>query len=137
MFHANTLENTKDIVGKSGINPTKGRINCDFGAGFYLTGDYSHAVEWAKTHNGYTNSAVVIYMVPTIPPNFLNGIDLSAADAVTTMRWRNLVSRYRRQEVSGEVDTANRADWIYGLEAQLPSARDLQDPGWEPAPLCN
>lgn len=45
MFHANTLENAKDIVGDQGINPKKGRKNCDFGHGgsFYLTADFDHA----------------------------------------------------------------------------------------------
>lgn len=29
MFHANTLENAKDIVGVRGIVPSEGRHNCD------------------------------------------------------------------------------------------------------------
>lgn len=132
MFHANTLENAKDIVGDRGIKPSEGRKNCDFGhnGSFYLTDDYEHAVQWATKHHGKNLSAVVIYTVPTIPPPTL-GLDLSPDNKQDD--WRTLVFCSRLNKQHKLVRSADMAEWVYGLEASFNSDTDNHD-GWSPTP---
>jgi hypothetical protein len=134
MFHANTLENAKDIVGGQGINPKKGRKNCAFGhaGSFYLTADFDHSLEWAMIH-GKGLSAVIIYSVPQIPPQ-IPGIDLSATDTATQQRWSNLVLHSLKGTLHREVRLADQVEWVYGPEASFSVERDLYNTNWTPHP---
>lgn len=135
MFHANTLRHAKDIVGGVGIHPRIGRPDRDFGLGFYLTPEYGDAVVWATTHHGYQQSAVVIYMVPGVPPpNILMGIDLSEQTPAVIQQWETLVLHYRRKLGHPQVALAELRDWIYGLQASYFESRDRADPAWVPRP---
>jgi hypothetical protein len=127
------MEYAKDIVGDQGINPKKGRRNCDFGhdGSFYLTADFDHCCEWVTTHHGWGLSVVLIYEVRYIPPQ-IPGIDLSAVDVATQQRWKNLVFHSRKRLFYCEVRFADQAEWIYGLEASFLVERDLDDPKWSP-----
>lgn len=63
-YHGTSLEYAQAIV-QSGINPSLGSGDTDFGAGFYITTDENQAVQWANSPtNGYVNPTVMHYRIP-------------------------------------------------------------------------
>ena len=92
LFHGTDHESAENILFR-GVQITQGRKNRDFssGSGFYLTGDFQHAVEWAFSCT--RKPVVLVYRVERSLLESFSGYSLVGKGKAN--EWADVVKQYR------------------------------------------
>lgn len=110
-FHGTSWAHAHTIASE-GIDPTCGRVHCDFGLGFYASENLKFAAKWACAN--HTQPAVIMYVVPG---NWLDGVNKCEFDSVTD-DWR-ILTEFCRNTRRSRREIVNKTKEYAGISGPI------------------